>query len=148
MIFSFENLIEEQVTDLSYLYRFVTCHLTAHQHKLKDRLADYQHIVSSLLFSPVASGSKLSSTLYETSHLFLFGDLNFRLEIPSSHALSATDNFAHAIESESTREELKEFDQLTVERKKGTVFVGLREGEFWKFKCSYKYHLGEVDKYK
>ena len=22
-----------------------------------------------------------------------------------------------------------------------------REGEFWKFKCSYKYKLGEVDKY-
>ena len=126
----------------------MTCHLTAHERKLKDRIADYEHIVSSLLFSPVSSGSQISSTLYETSHLFLFGDLNFRLSIPPSHPLFATDNFAHAIESETTREELKEFDQLTVEKRKGTIFVGLREGDFWKFKCSYKYHLGEVDKYK
>jgi len=26
-------------------------------------------------------------------------------------------------------------------------FFGLREGDFWKFKCSYKYELGHVDKY-
>jgi len=126
----------------------VNCHLTAHQHKLKDRIADYAHIVSTLLFSPVYSGSKISSTLYETSHLFLLGDLNFRLDIPSSHSLSTTNDFAQAIESETTRKELKEFDQLTVEKRKGTVFAGLREGDFWKFKCSYKYHLGEVDMYK
>ena len=126
----------------------MNCHLTAHQHKLKDRIADYAHVVSTLLFSPVFSGSKLSSTLYETSHLFLLGDLNFRLDIPSSHPLSATKDFAQAIESETTRKELKEFDQLTVEKRKGTVFAGLREGDFWKFKCSYKYHLGEVDMYK
>ena len=126
----------------------MNCHLTAHQHKLKNRIADYKHIVSTLLFSPVSSGCKPSSTLYETSHLFLLGDLNFRLDIPSSHPLSSTNDFAQAIESETTREELKEFDQLTVERRKGTVFTGLREGEFWKFKCSYKYHLGEVDMYR
>lgn len=125
----------------------MNCHLTAHEHKLNARIADYQHIVSNLLFSPFFSGSKLKSTLYETSHLFLLGDFNFRLNIPPSHPLLAAGNFAQAIEAETTREELKEFDQLTIERKKGTVFVGLREGEFWKFKCSYKYLLGEVDKY-
>src|SRR5258707_11134115 len=137
-----------QVIVLSSSSRFVNCHLTAHQHKLKDRIADYAHVVSTLLFSLVFSGSKLSSTLYQTSHLFLLGDLNFRLDIPSSHPLSATKDFAQAIESETTRKELKEFDQLTVEKRKGTVFAGLREGDFWKFKCSYKYHLGEVDMYK
>ena len=50
--------------------------------------------------------------------------------------------------AESSREELKEFDQLTVEKNKGNVFVGLHEGEFWKFKCSYKYKVGEVDQYR
>jgi hypothetical protein len=35
-----------------------------------------------------------------------------------------------------------------VEHRKGTVFLGLREGQFWKFKCSYKYLHGEVDKYR
>ncbi|KDR81754.1 hypothetical protein GALMADRAFT_60237 [Galerina marginata CBS 339.88] len=138
-------------------FTFVNCHLTPFDHKLKQRVADYQYIVRSLLFPPLSGGdgdsksqSKVPSTIYDTSHLFLLGDLNFRLEIPKTHPLSAkrlTQDFAHAIESEKTREELKEFDQLTLEKRKGTVFVGLREGDFWKFKCSYKYLLGEVDKY-
>jgi len=58
------------------------------------------------------------------------------------------EGFAQVIDSEETREELKEFDQLTVERRKGRVLVGLREGEFWRFKCSYKYQLGAVDTYR
>jgi hypothetical protein len=34
------------------------------------------------------------------------------------------------------------------ERRKGSVFVGLKEGEFWQFKCSYKYLNGEIDRYR
>jgi len=118
---------------------------------LKERIADYNHIVSTLLFAPNSQASKIPSTLYESSHLFVLGDFNFRLDLPQTHDLFSkrhTEDFSHAIEDEKTREELKEFDQLTIERQKGTVFVGLREGDFWKFKCSYKYKLGEVDKYR
>jgi hypothetical protein len=124
--------------------------LTPHDHKLKARLDDYRHIVSTLLF-PSSSESQGSSTLYDTSHLFVFGDMNFRIDLPASHPLSAlvkTSQFSDAISSESSREELKEFDQLTVEKNKGDVFVGLHEGDFWKFKCSYKYKVGEVDQYR
>ncbi|KAF9482797.1 inositol polyphosphate phosphatase [Pholiota conissans] len=131
-------------------YTFLNCHLTPFDHKLKERLVDYQHIVERLLFAPLSSDSKIPSTLYETSHLFLLGDLNFRLDIPQDHTLYRkrfSQDFSQAIESERVREELKEFDQLTIERRKGTVFVGLHEGDFWKFKCSYKYKIGEVDKY-
>ncbi|KAF9053193.1 inositol polyphosphate phosphatase [Panaeolus papilionaceus] len=130
-------------------YTFVNCHLTAHQHNLKQRLADYQHIVGSLLFAPSAN-LKTPSTLYDTSHLFLLGDFNFRLDVPKTYSLYSkikTNEFAREIESEKTREELVDFDQLTIERRKGNVFVGLREGDFWKFKCSYKYKVGEVDQY-
>lgn len=129
----------------------MNCHLTPFDHKLKQRLADYRHIVERLLFSPISPDSKDSSTLYETSHLFLLGDLNFRLDLPKDHRLyhmRFSQDFSQAIDSEQVREELKEFDQLTVERRKGTAFVGLHEGEFWKFKCSYKYKIGEVDKYR
>ena len=28
------------------------------------------------------------------------------------------------------------------------MFQGFREGEFWSFKCSYKFKIGEVDKYR
>ena len=117
---------------------------------LQQRIADYKHIVGSLLFPPVP-GAKASSTLYETSHLFLLGDLNFRIVLPKTHPLydkEKTAEFSRAIESEKSREELKEFDQLMIEKRKGNIFIGLREGDFWKFKCSYKYELGEVDKYR
>ena len=135
------------------MIRFVNCHLTAFDHMLQQRIADYKHIVRSLLFPPVsgAEPSETSSTLYETSHLFLLGDLNFRVVLPKTHPLyvkQKTAEFSRAIESEKSREELKEFDQLTIEKRKGNIFIGLREGDFWKFKCSYKYKLGEVDKYR
>lgn len=48
---------------------------------------------------------------------------------------------------ERSREALKEYDQLINARRNGRVFIGLREGPFWSFKCTYKYKLGEVDKH-
>lgn len=125
--------------------------MTPFDHKLQDRLADYRHIVERLLFSPVSKDVSTPSTLYQTSHLFLLGDFNFRLDIPKDHSLYRkrfTDEFSQAIHEEGVREEIKEFDQLTIEKRKGTVFIALHEGDFWKFKCSYKYKPGAVDKYR
>jgi hypothetical protein len=92
-----------------------------------------------------------STTIFRTSHLFFLGDLNYRLDLPATHPKYATSRlpeFSEALSSEQLREEFKEYDQLTVEKRKGHVFIGLHEGEFWKFKCSYKYELGQVDKYR
>ena len=127
-------------------------HLTAHSYKLQRRIEDYHHIVGTLLFDPLDPlSSKELTTIYSTSHLFFFGDLNFRLELPKDHVLSHPSpevDFGQLLEQNSVREDLKQYDQLLVEREqKGSAFVGLREGEFWRFKCSYKYKLGEVDKY-
>lgn len=130
--------------------RFVDCHLTPHEHNVKARVDDWNHIVSSLLFAPSSPGEQ-ASTLYDSTHLFVFGDMNFRLELPSSHPLYPsihTPQFSDALTSESLRKELQEFDQLTVEKRKGNVFVGLHEGDFWRFKCSYKYKVGTVDQYR
>ena len=64
-------------------------HLTAHSHKLARRLADYDHIVRSLLFAPTPGAPRgARSTMYDSSHLFFFGDLNFRLDLPPAHALA------------------------------------------------------------
>jgi len=120
----------------SPLDSFVCAHLTAHEHKLPQRVADYNYIVGSLVFPPHKPSTALT-TIYDTSHLFFFGDLNFRLDLPETHPLRGPgnhDSLVSALDSESGREELKEYDQLRVEQKKGTVFVGLREGDFWKFK--------------
>ncbi|KAF4576710.1 Endonuclease/exonuclease/phosphatase superfamily protein [Pleurotus pulmonarius] len=131
------------------VFTFVCAHLTAHEPRLAERIADYNHIVSTLLFSPLPSSTQ-RSTIYDSSHLFYLGDLNFRLTLPPAHSLSGPQNrknLVAALDQENTREDLKEYDQLLVEQRKGTVFVGLKEGAFWKFKPSYKYELGEIDKY-
>ena len=131
---------------------FVCAHLTAHETHLKHRIADYHHIVRTLLFPASPSfPDEPFTTIYATSHLFFLGDLNFRVAIPPSHSLRATlrrEETQSILTDEKTRETLKEFDQLVNERRKGSVFIGLREGPFWTFKCTYKYMLGEVDKYK
>lgn len=130
--------------------RFVNAHLTPYDHQVLRRNADYEYIVRTLLFPSLIPGESLS-TIYGTSHLFFLGDLNYRLDIPKTHpayAISKLPEFSEALSSEKLREELKDYDQLTMEKRKGNVFVGLREGDFWKFKCSYKYQLGEVDKYR
>ena len=131
---------------------FVCAHLTAHAPKLAQRIQDYHHIVGTLLFAPLPSSpTGAPTTMFATSHLFFFGDLNFRISLPPDHELahpSQTANLARVLEQESVREDLKHHDQLLVERDvKRRVFLGFREGEFWKFKCTYKYKLGEVDKY-
>lgn len=129
------------------VYTFVCAHLTAHAERLAQRIDDYNHIVGTLLFP---SPSSPPTTIYSTSHLFFLGDLNFRLSIPPSHPLHAfhtKPDVAAVLTSQDTRETLKEFDQLLTERRKGTIFVGLREGDFCKFKCSYKYDVGQVDRY-
>ena len=117
-----------------------------------------------------------SSTLYETSHLFVFGDLNFRLDIPKDDPIwsrlpvtppkgksltsgsgAATDTtpllakesetLAQALSSPALLKELSSYDQLVKARESGRAFRGLQEAPFWAFKCSYKFKIGEVDKY-
>jgi hypothetical protein len=125
--------------------------LAAHEPNLQRRIEDYNHIVSTLLFAPHSEESKKPTTLYDTSHLFFLGDLNFRVSLPEEHPMSTVlvgKGVANALNADDMREQLKEYDQLSIERKKGNVLISLREGEFWKFKCSYKYELGEVDKYR
>ncbi|RPD66378.1 skeletal muscle/kidney enriched inositol 5-phosphatase [Lentinus tigrinus ALCF2SS1-7] len=134
------------------VYTFVCAHLTAHAYKNACRVEDYHHIVGSLLFPPLPNSDfKSPTTMFSTSHLFFFGDLNFRLSLPPTHALAAPDQLSALMQSLSTEEgrsALKDYDQLVIERDvKGTIFQCFHEGEFWRFKCSYKYKLGEVDKY-
>ncbi|TDL24840.1 inositol polyphosphate phosphatase [Rickenella mellea] len=137
--------------DVGEIFTFVNAHLTAHAPKLANRIADFHHIVATLLFPPIpSSSSQALTTMYSTSHLFFLGDLNFRLELPATHPLAgpeAQTALVDALKKNVEREELKEHDQLLIQRRKGTVFVGFREGEFWQFQCTYKYHLKEVDSY-
>ncbi|KAF9246165.1 Endonuclease/exonuclease/phosphatase [Melanogaster broomeanus] len=141
--------VSDRGSKLGEVFTFVCAHLTAHESYLAHRIADYHHIVRTLLFPPSVP-SEPPTTMYATSHLFFLGDLNFRITIPPSHPLvtaSPSEEVLSMLRDETTREALKEYDQLLNERRKERVFIGLREGPFWMFKCTYKYKLGEVDKY-
>lgn len=133
------------------VFTFVCAHLTAHEPKLAQRVADYHHIVGTLLFPPPPSSPSSSpTTMYSTSHLFFLGDLNFRITVPPSRPHVQTSqpyDVLAMLKDDASREQLKEFDQLLNQRRKGTAFIGLREGPFWTFKCTYKYKFGEVDRY-
>ncbi|KAH8826998.1 Endonuclease/exonuclease/phosphatase [Flagelloscypha sp. PMI_526] len=129
-------------------FTFVCAHLSAHAHLLERRISDYQNIVSSLVFP--SKDKKTLSTIYDTSHLFFVGDLNFRVVLPPEHALSIKSKdteFATLLESEDARKQMRDHDQLSLELKKGTVLQCLKEGDFWKFKCSYKFKIGHVERY-
>ncbi|TRM62596.1 Endonuclease/exonuclease/phosphatase [Schizophyllum amplum] len=132
---------------LGETFTFVCAHLTAHAEKVAHRVADFHHIVGTLLFppSPGASGH-LSSTIYDTSHLFFFGDLNFRLDIPPADSPAAATAVTLMDDSEQLHT-LKAYDQLTNEKQRRTAFLGFHEGEFWKFKATYKCIIGAVDRY-
>ncbi|EIW85093.1 inositol polyphosphate phosphatase [Coniophora puteana RWD-64-598 SS2] len=138
--------------DPGEVFTFVCAHLNAHEYNLDRRIADWNHIVASLLFPPLPGSAESAgpTTLYTTSHLFFLGDLNFRVVVPPDQRAPGESQPAYTLrmlDDEPDRERLKEYDQLLNARRAGRVFVGLREGAFWTFKCTYKYKLGEVEKY-
>ena len=98
------------------------------------------------------SRKTVNTTIYAMSHLFSLGDLNCRLDVRPAHPLHSNSNFmlqlCELLNTEHGREELKEFDRLSIERRKGTIFPGFWEAEFWKFKCMYKFNIGQVDQYR
>ena len=141
--------------------------MTAYAEKVADRIADYNHIVGTLLFPPSPGApSNAPSTIYDSSHLFFFGDrecyhpvhdvlptdicffpVNFRLDLPNSLAPPASSGYS-LMDNNEQLQELKVYDQLSNEKQRRTAFIGLHEGEFWKFKATYKCIIGAVDKYK
>lgn len=126
---------------------FVGAHLEAYDNKVKRRNEQYQQILSSLLFH---STDPLTPTAqaHHTSHLFVMGDLNYRLsKLPSQAALQETKAFSSSVEMEKARGELIELDTLKREQAAGRVFGGLREGDLKNFAPSYKRIVGQVNGY-
>ena len=115
---------------------FVCAHLEAYDHNIPRRNAQYREILSSLVFR---SGDALASPaqVFDTSHLFIMGDLNYRLsQRPTSDPSLSKD---HA--------ELLKFDTLQKEQREGRAFGGLTEGDLSQFAPTYKRVVGQVDGY-
>ncbi|CAM5140468.1 unnamed protein product [Eretmochelys imbricata] len=117
-------------------FGFVNCHLASGSEKTHRRNQNYSDILRSL----VLGDKRLSSfdlTLRFT-HLFWFGDLNYRLD------MEVQDILAHVNKKEF--EALLAVDQLTLEREKNKVFLRFSEGDI-SFPPTYRYERGSRDSY-
>ncbi|KAG0143954.1 hypothetical protein CROQUDRAFT_660573 [Cronartium quercuum f. sp. fusiforme G11] len=131
------------------LITFVTAHLTAHDSGLLARNQDYQSILNKLLFAaPTPSGAL--ATIYDCTHLFFMGDLNYRLTLSPPNAISNAQ-----ISRQKLREMLQDgrypsiaaqYDTLIHQHQIRNVLDGLREGPI-NFKPSYKYERTRPDQF-
>ncbi|KAM0792175.1 hypothetical protein ACM66B_004872 [Microbotryomycetes sp. NB124-2] len=149
-----------------HVLTFVTAHLAAHDKGLERRNRDYQTLVERLVFAhdstsqtykPVrplnvfrdrqrgGSSQEQVCQLYDTSSLFVFGDLNYRLSLKKPKSLPLP-SLTHKIQN-SDFETLFLHDTLTQERRRGATLHSLREGSI-DFKPTYKYKVGTADTYK
>ncbi|KFV87854.1 Phosphatidylinositol 3,4,5-trisphosphate 5-phosphatase 2A, partial [Struthio camelus australis] len=117
-------------------FGFVNCHLASGSEKTHRRNQNYSDILRSLVL-----GDKRLSAFDLTlrfTHLFWFGDLNYRLNMDVQNIL------AHVTKREF--EALLAVDQLTLEREKNKVFLRFSEGDI-SFPPTYRYERGSRDNY-
>lgn len=128
---------------------FVATHLEAHDKNIKKRNEQYNEILSSLVFYPNDTPGKHRTQPFETSHLFIMGDLNYRLtRLPTPGVYPMENHAATNVESlRRERAQLVSFDTLKKEQALGNAFGGMREGDLTRFAPTYKRIVGQVDGY-
>ncbi|XP_073996808.1 inositol-3-phosphate synthase [Rhodnius prolixus] len=120
-------------------FLFITCHLTAHQDKVKERLHDIRRIVKSLDLPNRLSERKRNKDVTDNfDYVFWSGDLNFRLTRPRTEVLDwiARKTFPLSEPAQSTPG-----DQLTDSIIDGSILRGFEEGPLT-FAPTYKYDPG------
>lgn len=126
---------------------FVNAHLEAHDHNLKRRNQQYANILSSMVFR-ATDPLQEPKQAHETSHLFVMGDLNYRLvSVPSSGYPREPKEDEDVLTIEKERMEMVDLDSLRKEQREGRVFGGLREGDLSRFAPTYKRIVGQVEGY-
>lgn len=117
-------------------FGFVNCHLASGSEKTHRRNQNYSDILRSLVLGDKRLGA-FDLTLRFT-HLFWFGDLNYRLD------MDVQDILAHITKKEF--DALLAVDQLNLEREKNKVFLRFSEGDI-SFPPTYRYERGSRDSY-
>ena len=111
---------------------FVSCHLAAHMNHLKDRNKQIQTIFQSAAKS---IGEYKQSVFVEAEHIFVFGDLNYRLDPGTKQPSKTTPHeekfrkVCAMVKRKQYHALLKDFDQLRAVQHAGDAFVGFKEGE-------------------
>lgn len=117
-------------------FLFLNAHLAAHGSRINHRLANLAKIKAELTVDPFLAHDDPKMMAEDLTdrfdHTFIFGDLNFRLDITRLHAdwLIAHQEYAKALH----------FDQLLNIRKDGKAFVGFEEGTI-DFPPTFKYDV-------
>ncbi|KAM0754092.1 DNase I-like protein [Meredithblackwellia eburnea MCA 4105] len=143
---------------------FVTAHLAAHDSGLQRRNLDWKSIVERLVFAPdgpsehyrplrardvfakVKQATALDAggiQIYDTSYLFFFGDLNYRISTKTPKPL-AIHLISHKIKTDIPS--LLVQDQLQQELTAGRALHHLREGAI-DFTPTYKFKVGTLNEY-
>lgn len=127
---------------------FVSAHLEAHDENIALRNKQYDTILSSLIFG---GGDALQHPVQpqESSHLFIMGDLNYRLERLPVKGVYPTESRpgADLVALEKERSAMVTLDTLKREQAAGRVFGGMREGDLTRFAPTYKRIVGQVEGY-
>ncbi|WOO77075.1 Inositol-1,4,5-trisphosphate 5-phosphatase 2 [Vanrija pseudolonga] len=127
---------------------FVSTHLEAHDHNIGLRNEQYEKILSSLIFTP-QDGSHQRLQPFHTSHLFIMGDLNYRLSrLPRSTSPGQENGEGRdAVKLQKERADCVAYDTLKKEQSMGRAFGFLREGDLTGFAPTYKRIPNEVEGY-
>ncbi|KAH9945499.1 DNase I-like protein [Epithele typhae] len=117
-------------------FLFVNAHLAAHEGKVHNRLADLAKIKAELsvndFLSPDDPRFMAEDVTDRFDTTFIFGDLNFRLDITRLHA--------DWLISRKEYEQALEFDQLRKVMAYGTAFAGFNEAPI-NFPPTFKYDV-------
>lgn len=144
---------------------FVCAHLAAHRENIAGRNSDYKNIIDRSVFNcdvtnllknnmffgnegdiiesvvmPKRTGEKLLTldlTIHQHEVIYWIGDLNYRID-----DVYTTDEVFMKIAAKQL-EELRDKDQLNIERAKGNVFHGFNEAVLT-FDPTYKYQPGTM----
>ncbi|GAA5989138.1 hypothetical protein JCM10908_001178 [Rhodotorula pacifica] len=132
-------------------WTFVSAHLAAHQDQNDARSQDWQKIVRRLVFEPRGDSAN-AAQIYDSGHLFFFGDLNYRISLTSPQRLDRTNllhdlsELASATDDTPIPPKLLAQDQLRQEQARNKTLHHLREGEIT-FPPTYKYQPGSRDEF-
>ncbi|XP_068136794.1 phosphatidylinositol 3,4,5-trisphosphate 5-phosphatase 1 isoform X2 [Hyperolius riggenbachi] len=120
-------------------FGFINSHLTSGSEKKLRRKQNYFNILRFL----VLGDKKLSpfNLSHRFTHLFWFGDLNYRVQLPNSEA----ENIVQKIKQQQYQELLTS-DQLNMERKDSQVFLHFQEEEIT-FPPTYRFDRGTRERY-
>ncbi|KAL3272808.1 hypothetical protein HHI36_014268 [Cryptolaemus montrouzieri] len=122
-------------------FLFVIAHLTAHQEKVKERVADVKKIVNSLdLPKNLPCKNKSKDVTQNFDYVFWCGDLNFRLATPRSKVLEWLEKTSFPLPPHMPHGYMHH-DQLCSVLAEGAAFRGFTEAKIT-FPPTYKYDPG------